>query len=164
MKRSASTADTKVDRYWLPAASLVSVLVVWQAVSSFSGLGDYVLPSPAVVASTLWSDAPVWATQLRSTLVLTLVGFGLSLLGALSLGIVLDQAPRVERFVRPLLVLSQTIPAFFLCSWALSAQTLAVRPTATKAASSNERFMVFPLTKNDDEVIKRQRNLSARAE
>jgi len=103
-----------VNRYWLPAASLASVLLVWQAVSSFSGLGDYVLPSPAVVGVTLVTDAPLWSNQLRSTLVLTLAGFGISLLGALSLGVVLDQAPRVERFVRPLLVLSQTIPAFFL--------------------------------------------------
>jgi ABC-type nitrate/sulfonate/bicarbonate transport system permease component len=79
-----------------------------------SGLGDYVLPSPTLVAATLVADAPVWGGQLRSTLVLTLAGFGLSLGAALVLGVVLDQFPRIERFFRPLLVLSQTVPAFFL--------------------------------------------------
>lgn len=101
-------------RYGLPAASLASVLLLWQAASVWSGLGDYVLPSPTLVAATLVTDAPIWAAQLRSTLVLTLSGFALSLACALGLGIVLDQAPRVERFVRPLLVLSQTIPPFFV--------------------------------------------------
>ncbi len=114
MKSSASTADRRADRYWLPVASLGSVLALWQALSSWSGLGDYVLPSPALVAVTLVTDAPVWSAQLRSTLVLTLAGFSLSLAGALSLGLVLDQTPRVERFVRPLLLLSQTVPPFFL--------------------------------------------------
>ena len=112
MKRLASTANT--GRFWLPAASLGSVLLLWQAVSAWSGLGDYVLPSPWVVAQTLVGDAPVWATQLRSTLVLTLAGFAVSLALALSLGIVLDQVPPLERFVRPLLLLSQTIPPFFV--------------------------------------------------
>lgn len=101
-------------RFWLPVASLTTVLLLWQAVSTWSGLGDYVLPSPALVALTLWTDAPVWGGQLRSTLLLTLTGFSCSLAAALVLGVVLDQAPRVERFLRPLLVLSQTVPAFFL--------------------------------------------------
>jgi ABC-type nitrate/sulfonate/bicarbonate transport system permease component len=98
----------------LPAASLLSVVVLWQLVSQVSGLGDYVLPSPALVAVTLVTDAPVWANQLKSTLVLTLAGFVVSLTAALGLGLVLDQFPRVERWARPLLVLSQTVPAFFL--------------------------------------------------
>jgi len=80
----------------------------------FAGLGDYILPSPATVATTLFTDAPIWGRQLRSTLVLTLTGFAASLAAALSLGVLLDQFPRIERFCRPLLVLSQTVPAFFL--------------------------------------------------
>ena len=101
-------------RIWLPVASLVSVVGLWQLVSQASGLGDYVLPSPTLVAVTLVTDAPVWANQLRSTLVLTLAGFVVSLAAALGLGLVLDQYPRIERWARPLLVLSQTVPAFFL--------------------------------------------------
>lgn len=98
----------------MPLASLSCVLLLWQAVSVFSGLGDYILPSPAVVAATLMGDAPIWAAQLRSTLILTVVGFAVSLGTALVMGVALDQFPRLERFCRPLLVLSQTVPAFFL--------------------------------------------------
>lgn len=48
------------------------------------------------------------------TLGLTLGGFALSLALALGLGLVLDRWPAAERFARPLLVLSQTVPPFFL--------------------------------------------------
>ncbi|HTH12870.1 MAG TPA: ABC transporter permease [Spirochaetia bacterium] len=101
-------------RWGLPVLSLGSVLILWQLVSMVSGLGDYILPSPALVAATLVGDAPVWGVQLGSTLVLTVAGFFSSLAAALALGLVLDQFPRLERFFRPLLVLSQTVPAFFL--------------------------------------------------
>ena len=101
-------------RLVLPGASLLSVLGLWQLVSVASGLGDYVLPPPTLVAATLITDAPIWAAQLRSTLILTLAGFTFSLVAALGLGLVLDQFPRIERFVRPLLLLTQTVPAFFL--------------------------------------------------
>lgn len=110
MKKSPNTAE----RVWLPAVAVTGVVALWQGISVWSGLGDYVLPSPVVVAQTLVADAPVWAAQLRSTLVLTLAGFGVSLAAALGLGLCLDQFPRVEKFTRPLLVLSQTIPPFFL--------------------------------------------------
>jgi len=101
-------------RLALPAVSLLSVLALWQLVSVISGLGDYVLPPPTLVAATLVADAPIWAAQLRSTLVLTLAGFIVSLAAALALGLILDQFPRIEQFVRPILVLTQTVPAFFL--------------------------------------------------
>jgi ABC-type nitrate/sulfonate/bicarbonate transport system permease component len=110
MKNWRSTAE----RWGLPALSLGALAGLWQLVSMAPGLGDYVLPSPVTVAATLVSDAPVWAAQLRSTLVLSLAGFSVSLVLALGLGLVLDQFPRVERMLRPLLVLSQTVPAFFL--------------------------------------------------
>jgi len=110
MKKFTSIAD----RYGLPAGALVALVALWELVSVTSGLGDYVLPSPVVVATTLVTDAPVWGAQLRSTVVLTLVGFTVSLGLALGLGVLLDQWPRVERFLGPWLLLSQTVPAFFL--------------------------------------------------
>jgi ABC-type nitrate/sulfonate/bicarbonate transport system permease component len=98
----------------MPLASLAALLAVWEAVSLWSGLGEFVLPSPAGVAAMLVTDASVWAAQLASTLVLTLAGFAASLVLALGLGVALDQSPALERFVRPLLVLSQTVPPFFV--------------------------------------------------
>jgi ABC-type nitrate/sulfonate/bicarbonate transport system permease component len=112
----------------LPLASLASVLVLWQAVAVWSGLGEFVLPSPLTVAVMLVGDAPVWAAQLASTLVLTFTGFAASLALALGLGVVLDQAPRLERFVRPLLVLTQTVPPFFLYPLLLIALGFGVLP------------------------------------
>lgn len=102
------------ERWGWPILSLGVFVALWQAASAWSGLGDYVLPSPGIVVATVVSDAPIWAAQLRSTLVLTLVGFTLSLGAAVGLGLVLDQFPRLERFARPVLVLSQTVPPFFL--------------------------------------------------
>jgi len=113
MRRFTSTAR-RPSRFWLPAASLVTVLALWQAAALWSGLGDFVLPSPLLVAQTLALDVPVWGAQLASTLTLTASGFALSLALALALGLVLDAWPPLERFARPLLVLSQTVPPFFV--------------------------------------------------
>jgi putative hydroxymethylpyrimidine transport system permease protein len=110
----SSPSIRKQGTLWPTLASLGAVLLVWQAAAAWSGLGDYVLPSPWLVAVTLVTDAPVWAAQLASTLVLTLTGFALSLALALALGVALDQTPWLERFVRPILVLTQTVPPFFV--------------------------------------------------
>ncbi len=93
---------------------MTSLLAVWQAAALWSGLGEFVLPSPVNVAATLVTDAAVWSAQLASTLLLTLTGFAAGLVVAVALGLVLDQWPAVERFARPLLVLSQTVPPFFV--------------------------------------------------
>jgi ABC-type nitrate/sulfonate/bicarbonate transport system permease component len=87
---------------------------LWELAALWSGLGDYLLPSPWLVAVTLVADSRVWGAQLVPTLILTLSGFSVSLLLALALGIALDQMPVVERFVRPMLVLTQTVPPFFV--------------------------------------------------
>lgn len=114
MKSSPSILNRALSAIAIPAASLTAAIVLWQVAAWGLGLGDYVLPSPWMVAVTLVSDAPVWSAQLASTLVLTLVGFAASLALALALGVLLDQTPVLERLVRPLLVLTQTVPPFFI--------------------------------------------------
>jgi ABC-type nitrate/sulfonate/bicarbonate transport system permease component len=115
----ASEAVISSSRRELPAwlsgtVSVIAVLGLWQGLAVLTGLPDYVLPAPLDVARALVGDAAVWGRHLGSTLVLAGTGFGISLVLALLIGLAMDQSALVERFARPWLVLSQTVPAFFL--------------------------------------------------
>lgn len=89
-------------------------LILWQGVCSLSGLPDFILPSPLKVGQAFASDWFLLGYHLAATLGVTVVGFALSLAGAFGLGLILQKLPRLERFFRPYLVMSQTIPTVFL--------------------------------------------------
>jgi ABC-type nitrate/sulfonate/bicarbonate transport system permease component len=96
---------------WL---TLPGLLVAWQALLGLTGWPEYLLPGPATVAKTLVDDAGLWVPALASTLTLTAVGFALALVFALALGVALDSVVVLEQLASPLILLSQTIPVFFL--------------------------------------------------
>ena len=94
--------------------SLPALVLVWQGVLWVTGWPEYLLPGPLAVARTLWDDAPLWLAALGSTLTITAIGFALALLFALLAGLALDASERLRQLAHPVILLSQTIPVFFL--------------------------------------------------
>ncbi len=94
--------------------SIPLIVVVWQLVAWLSGWPEYLLPSPLTVAQTLVADVALWVPALASTLTLTAVGLVLALVFAFLAGVVLDAFGPLEQLASPLILLSQTIPVFFL--------------------------------------------------
>jgi len=95
-------------------ASIPALVVLWQGILWVTGWPEYLLPGPMAVVRTLWNDAPLWLGALGSTLTLTALGFALALAFALMAGLALDASERLRQLAHPVILLSQTIPVFFL--------------------------------------------------
>jgi NitT/TauT family transport system permease protein len=94
----------------MPAIGIVTVLVLWQLVTTTFTIPDYLLPRPTEVAARIARD---WAQILAAaqyTIVEVLIGFTVSVVVGvpLAFGIVLSRT--LERIVMPMMVASQAIP------------------------------------------------------
>lgn len=95
-------------------ASTVLGLAIWQAVVWIGDLPKFILPSPGLVAETLWKSRALIAENALVTLSEVLVGLVLgAILGGLS-AIGLAASPMARALVRPMLVFSQAVPVFAL--------------------------------------------------
>ena len=102
-------------RNWHAAiASTLLGLAIWQAVVTLGDLPKFILPSPALVAETLWKSRALIAENAMVTLGEILLGLVLgAILGGIS-AIGLAASPIARALVRPMLVFSQAIPVFAL--------------------------------------------------
>ena len=100
-------------RWWLawPAVGFsVLVLAGWQLGTAWSGISPLLLPSPLQVAQSLGRNAGLLASNAVVTVQEILLGFALSALGGVALGILLNASRLAERAVYPWLVASQMVP------------------------------------------------------
>ncbi len=102
---------------WLLPALLVAILLgAWQIAASSGALADllnlenYLVPSPAEVAGSLWENRSLLAENAWVTLKEVLLGFGCGLLAGLGFAVVLHFSETLRRATYPLLVASQAIP------------------------------------------------------
>ncbi len=107
MKRHAASAMR-------PLVTLLGLVAVWFAVSKISGTPAYLLPDPQSVAVALCSQWHLLLWSTITTLTETLLGLliGTTLGSLVALGMVFS--PLLQRWLMPLLLLSQAIPVFAL--------------------------------------------------
>jgi len=77
-------------RLALPIMVLGIGVLIWELVVRLKGLPPYVLPAPSLVFATLASDWPVLSESLAVTLVTTLEGFVLALIGGVGLALLFN--------------------------------------------------------------------------
>jgi len=97
-----------------PAVTTLVFLAGWWAITHFTGLPSYMLPDPQSVGIALWQQSGYLFTNTLTTLAEIMLGllFG-TILGAITaLGVVFS--PVLQRWLMPVLVLSQAIPVFAL--------------------------------------------------
>ncbi|HXF20450.1 MAG TPA: ABC transporter permease [Streptosporangiaceae bacterium] len=108
-RRAAAAASV---RRALPAAGiLVAIALIWEAVSHWFGVPDYVLPSLDRIWRTgvsSWSGTLASATWVTTKEVL--LGFLLAVVVALALAFALHSSRTVRNAVYPLLIGSQAVP------------------------------------------------------
>lgn len=98
---------------WILFSAVVAVLL-WQAVIILSGVPPFILPSPAQVATSLFSSRELIAWHASVTITEVLVGLVLgSVLGILT-AIQLMMSATLRRLMLPILVFSQAVPVFAL--------------------------------------------------
>ena len=101
---------------WLPWIStpivLLLVVIIWKLIIVVFDVSEFVLPQPedvlAAVGDVVQSNG-FWG-HVRTTLIETLVGFGIALVLGVALGAVLGRIAWLERALRPVIVASQVVP------------------------------------------------------
>ena len=97
-------------RVLLPILTLLLAGFAWHLVVRLNNLPPYVLPSPEVVVQTLISDRQILWDSLLVTLLTTLQGLLLALIGGVGLAILFNQSRLVEHSFYPFAVILQVTP------------------------------------------------------
>ena len=94
----------------LPPLTFVAIVAVWAAAIPIFKIPPYLLPGPGGVFARLVTDASqLWNNSLV-TLTEVVLGFGLTLLTAIPLGLVIALSPLAKQIVYPPLMLLQLVP------------------------------------------------------
>lgn len=103
-------------RWFLPVLVLVALVGAWQLAASSGALADilhleeFLVPSPAEIASALWENRGLLAENAWVTLREVLLGLLCALAAGLGFALLLHLSETLRRAVYPLLVASQAIP------------------------------------------------------
>lgn len=98
----------------IPAAFILTLLVIWEAVVRIFHIPLYVLPSPVQVVQTLAAETgTLWGHALITTME-AVVGIVIALVLAIILGVAMDRFPVVRQGLYPVLVVTQTVPMIVL--------------------------------------------------
>ena len=97
-----------------PFITIAVFIAAWWTITAFTSIPPFMLPAPDAVAQALWTQAPYLASNAGVTLGEILLGLltGTLLGGCAALGIAASST--LQRWLWPILVLSQAIPVFTL--------------------------------------------------
>lgn len=94
----------------LPPLGILGFLLIWELTVRWLEVPTYLLPTPTDIVGAIIDD---WSDLLYNSWVTTyemLLGYGLSIVIAIPLAIAITISPRFDRFITPLLLVSQTVP------------------------------------------------------
>jgi NitT/TauT family transport system permease protein len=97
-------------RILAPAAVLALGVLLWDLVVRINGIPPYILPSPGLVLSTLFTDWPILWSSLLATLETTLEGLALAVAGGIGLAVLFNQSRLIEHSLYPYAVILQVTP------------------------------------------------------
>ena len=96
--------------YLYPIATLAALTALWELASRLGQIPRYILPAPSGIAARFYALHALIAKESLFTLEATLLGFGLSVLIGVPLGMALVSSRAFNRAVYPLLIGSQVVP------------------------------------------------------
>lgn len=117
--RVTDEMDRKVATPWrwlLPGAVLVGMVGAWQVAASSGALADllgldaFLVPSPAEIADSLWTNRELLADNAWVTLREIVLGLACAVVAGVAFALAIHLSPTLRRALYPLLVASQTIP------------------------------------------------------
>src|SRR5262245_12781431 len=97
-------------RILLPIAVLAFGILIWDLFVRLKGIAPFILPSPGLVFSTIVSDWLVLSDSLAVTLLTTLEGFLLALVGGIGLALLFNLSRLIEYSLYPYAVILQVTP------------------------------------------------------
>src|SRR6476660_9961222 len=94
----------------LPPLTFIVIVAMWAAAVPIFKIPAYLLPGPGSVFSRVVTDAPMLWNHSVVTLTEILLGFGLTVLTAIPLGLVIALSPLAKQIGYPPLMLMQLVP------------------------------------------------------
>ena len=97
-------------KYGPPLLLAGFLLALWQ-IGAGALNAPYILPTPIQILKKMWElRGPLLSEHLPSTVYVTMIGLGISILLGLALAVLMELSPAAERALYPLVIASQTIP------------------------------------------------------
>ena len=112
-KRKRSKTERAIRRIgWnlLPPLTFVAMVALWWGAVELFKIPAYLLPGPESVFARLVTDAGLLWTHSKVTLTEILLGFGLTIVTAIPLGLLIALSPLSKQLVYPPIMLMQLVP------------------------------------------------------
>lgn len=114
-----------------PAVALLSVVLIWAAATGFDLVPSFMLPSPAAVAKSFFSDFSLLLQHARVTLTEAFLGLALGVMLAFLLATLMDRFEMLYKAIYPLLVITQTVPTIAVAPLLVLWQGFGMAPKIT---------------------------------
>jgi NitT/TauT family transport system permease protein len=112
VNRSETSGNTLalLSRAGPPAVGAVLAIAAWWAATAVFHIRSFFLPAPPEIVHRFLQQPAFLLRETRATALGTLAGFGIAVVAALSLAVLLAAVPLVERATLPLLVVLNSVP------------------------------------------------------
>jgi NitT/TauT family transport system permease protein len=94
----------------LPPLTFIAIVALWSASIAVFNIPVYLLPGPGSVFSRMVSDAPMLWAHSMVTLTEIVLGFGLTVVSAIPLGLAIALSRVAKQIIYPPLMLMQLVP------------------------------------------------------
>jgi NitT/TauT family transport system permease protein len=140
----------RLARILVPVGMLMLLVVAWHVYVTAYDVPHYILPSPLLVAESLYADWPILLAALLNTLEITFAALALALIGGVAIAILMSQSRLIELAIYPYAVVLQVTPVV-----AIAPLIIIYAPT-THAALLICAFLVafFPVLSNSIQGLK----------
>src|SRR5262245_23388683 len=91
-------------QYWPTVVLFIGLLAIWQLVATFSGIREYLLPSPLSVWNALWTGEIPWSQHLWVTTWEIVGAFAMAAGVGVALGVAIAWSPLLANALVPFLV------------------------------------------------------------
>ena len=99
-----------VAEYVVPALTLVTALVLWEAATVVFKIPRFIMPAPSAILGEGWEWRYRFIGHTWVTLYETLGGFALSIVVGVPLAVLIVYSPALKSALYPLIVLTQSVP------------------------------------------------------
>ena len=94
----------------LPPLTFIGMVALWWGAVVVFRIPAYLLPGPRAVFSRIVSDAPMLWTHAQVTLIEIVLGFGLTIVTAIPMGLLIALSALAKQIVYPPIMLMQLVP------------------------------------------------------
>lgn len=98
----------------IPVTFFAILIVAWQMMVDSKLIQSFTIPSPKNIIGTLIEILPNMKVHILTTIQEALIGFGIAVVFAVILAILMDNIPVVKKAIYPLVIVSQTVPIIAL--------------------------------------------------